>query len=182
MFVQLFRRTMSEVEECIRILLATTEPAPVHSIVSQAHIPHDQQGRIGRLVLLSPLVYSTPNGKIQHVWAAHARNLLASAKDETRVFEWAVAAATPAPINFVTYVMDNVDNLKLHSRWYGVVREQTALNVYNRAGLIDCIKQAAEVGLNRENIMAEYDLAFVDFHKLIRDKTIFATNDRAWHV
>jgi hypothetical protein len=171
---------MSEFDECIRLLLVATKPVSIQSIV--AHVPHDRQGVVGRLVLQSSLVASTTSGKIQHVWAEHARKLTAEAKDEIRVFPWATAAGTPAPIAFVTHVMDNVDVLGLHTRWYGVVREQTTLNVYDCDGLVACVKHAAEVGVNRDDIMAEYELAYADFHNLIKTKKFFATNDRAWHV
>jgi len=171
---------MSEFDECIRLLLVATEPMSIQSIV--AHVPQDRKNVVGRLVLQSALVASTTSGKIQHAWAEHARKLTAAAKDEIRVLPWATAASTPAPIAFVTYVMDNVDKLGLHTRWYGVVREQTALNIYDCEGLVACVKHAAEVGVNRNDIMAEYELAYVDFHNLVKGKKFFATNDRAWHV
>jgi hypothetical protein len=154
----------------------------IQSILSQAFVAPDRQSHVVHLILQSDFVSPTPNGTILHVWSKHAEELVDNAKDETRVFEWAVDAGTPAPLLFVSHVMDHVNELGLHTRVYGVVREQTALNVYNRDDLVACIKHAAEVGVDRDNIMAEYENAYLDFHELVKAKTLFATNDRAWHV
>jgi len=173
---------MSEVVGCLRLLLLETEPAAIQTILSRALVPHDRQGQVGRLLVQSILVHTCQNGKIQHVWTQHARRLISEAKNEIQVLEWATAAKTPLPIAFVTYIMDNVDGLGLHTRWYGVVREQTALNVYDCDSLIACVKHASEIGVNRNDIMAEYELAYLDFYNLCETGKMFATNDRAWHV